>query len=500
MKWVVARVDTTWWWFGVAGIALGVGFVWPIFWWLVFLGVALFLLACSRTSSYAAVFWGGWLTGTTKLLFSIGWFWTTYPIVWIDLALGWFELPVIGFYWFTVSAAVGLSFALLANFLYFLKKQWSSWWLHVTPIAWLCAEILGALFFSLFTFGDGGTINTVFSFGMAGYQLAAHPVLLQLAQFGGVYILSLATVSVGVLLYRQCHLLATPRGWHWILGAGAILLGSSFITFPLGETEELSNTVAIVDTQFGGVDYFALSGEAREQVRVTALSEAVSAALATEAAYVVMPEDSRLVSRRLGPRQAFAEWRRLIGATDTVVIEAGRVPTSLSTNALRSMIYDPLTNSGFAVDKQFLVPQGEYMPQFYLSILSLLGMSEAVAQIKTKLTYQPGPYDSQGMFPAHVPGVLFCFEDADPLAVRRLLKERTAPFIAHPISHAWFHNPQSLWYQFDTMLKVQAVWNGVTIISAGNMVTGAKYSPRGLKEVPTSVAEGRWWTVRTTSW
>lgn len=135
------------------------------------------------------------------------------------------------------------------------------------------------------------------------------------------------------------------------------------------------------------------------------------------------------------------------------------------------------------------------MPYFYQFMLSVLGERKAVVEIKNKLSNQPGPIDKQIHLPTFVPGVMFCFESADPNAVRRLLQERDVPFIVHPVSHAWFHESKILWSQLDNMLKIQAIWNNKDIISAGNMSSGALYNKKGEIHYPEIKAEGESWRV-----
>jgi apolipoprotein N-acyltransferase len=94
------------------------------------------------------------------------------------------------------------------------------------------------------------------------------------------------------------------------------------------------------------------------------------------------------------------------------------------------------------------------------------------------------------------PGLLFCFEGISPTGVRQILEEREdTPFIAHPISHAWFHEPEEVWHQLDAALKVQAVWNDMTIASAGRHAKSKVYFPDGSIVVPEPVASGHYWEV-----
>jgi apolipoprotein N-acyltransferase len=485
-----------------SGLLLGVGFIEPTFWVLVFPGIALFIYAILAESSWQKAAWGGFLTFTIKALLAIVWFWTTYPIIWIDLSLGRAELPVVGFYWLTVGCFIGLGGLCGALVLYLLKSKLTSWFLFLTvPIVWLATEILGSFFFSLFTLGEGGTLNVVFSFGYVGYLLAEHPWLLPLASFGGVYLLTLVAVFGGTVFYSWLKKFAYQEKSKRLaaLVFFALALSAPFVSWPFVSSSlgEDKTTVAIIDTSFGGSEYFALPD--RETYRREQIIEALQAALATEAEYVVMPEDSRYVDPALTPSQAYSLFRFLQGDTEAVVVEAGRKPLT-DGSTLRATIYDGVEKKAYGVDKQYLVPQGEFMPYFYTKTLALLGASQAAETINDKLQYRPGPLASQKDLPKHLPGVLFCFASADPLAVHTLTKARSLPFIAHPISHTWFHEPVSMWHQFDTMLKIHAVWNNVPIVSAGNMVEGALFTKEGKKVVPQLVASGLSWQVSLVSW
>jgi apolipoprotein N-acyltransferase len=433
------------------------------------------------------------VAGTIKIGCALGWIWTTYPIEWIDLGLGSAELPIIGFYWLTLAVVVGLGSALTAGLFFVLRTQSARWWWGPAVVAgWLMGEVVGALCFSLFTWGEGGTVNALFSFGMVGNLLSEHQGLLQVARLGGVYALSALGVAIGVCLFCYRETLTPRRG---VVGVGVLtLLFVGTAPFSLGNNgRPLPGTVAIVDTQFGGGEFFAREDQA--VVKTQALEAAVAAAKEAGARYIIFPEGAHVVAAELTTPEGLHRFRSLYDNTESVVIESARVRSSLTGVSLRGRIYDERTQTSYTVDKQRLVPQGEFMPAFYVTVLSALGMREAVTTIEKKLDYRPGPYVSQADLPSYIPSVLFCFAEADPLSVRRFVSEREVPFIANPISHAWFHSPESLWWQYDAMRKIHAVWNQVPIVTAGNMSTGAWYTTRGEKILPRMVASGEYWTV-----
>ena len=270
-----------------------------------------------------------------------------------------------------------------------------------------------------------------------------------------------------------------------------------FTTLIADRMDKEKITVAIIDTTFGGEDFFSLSE--RDSYKREQIIEALAVALETEADYVVLPEDSRYLNPALAPERAYSFFRFEQGDPRAVVIEAGRVPDEAGA-VLRVSIYDGIEKKAYGIDKQYLVPQGEFMPYLYTTTLQFLGGGKTASALEAKLKYRPGPLYEQSKLPKHLPGVLFCFASANPLAVYDLIEERELPFIVHPISHAWFHSPDSLWQQLDVMLKIHAVWNNVPIVSAGNMVEGALYTEAGAKVIGETYARGASWRVSLVSW
>jgi hypothetical protein len=108
-----------------------------------------------------------------------------------------------------------------------------------------------------------------------------------------------------------------------------------------------------------------------------------------------------------------------------------------------------------------------------------------------------GSLTSQTEAASSTPGILYCFESVSPWGVKKIIQERgEVPFIAHPISHAWFNEPKILWKNLDSMLRVQAIWNQQYIVSAGGHVSGQVYTPQGKIRSPENIASGDNWTLR----
>ena len=121
------------------------------------------------------------------------------------------------------------------------------------------------------------------------------------------------------------------------------------------------------------------------------------------------------------------------------------------------------------------------MPYIYAAVLRMFGLSDIVSDIEQSLAYRPGPNREQAHHDVSVPRILFCFESINPLGVRTIIDTSTSsrPLVVHPLSHAWFTKPGILQQQLDTMLRIQARWNGVYIVSAGNKAPSNLYYPDG---------------------
>lgn len=482
-----------------AGVLLGIGFIFPLLWPLGLLGVALYAYALTETSTLKKVLLGSYLTWTMKAACAVVWFWSTYPIDWIDVSLGTAELPVIGVYWFTVSLFLGVGGVFFGVMYWYAKRFVSKALLGIVfALGWMMAEVIGSFGFSVGTYGAGGSLNSYFSFGYIGYLLANHPLLLPLAGIAGAYGLTFLAALFGYYLYFSHARVSRERLTKYVVLAVVILSLSTILPTPREAERETAGetTVAVVNTRFGG-DFFKRVD--KDEYKQSQVGQAVDKALALNPDYILLPEDSRFILSENEPPLAYRLFRFNTKDSDVIMVDTARTPLPNGRNTQRAVVYDGVNKKGFAVDKQYLVPQGEFMPYFYAVSLRLLGQEKVAQALGDRLSYRPGPFGSQAELPAEVPGILFCFEAADPRGVRRLLTERTVPFVAHPISHAWFHESEILWHHFDLMLKVQAVWNDTYIVSAGNMVEGALYTPEGKKVRTPIVATGEAFEVRVFS-
>jgi apolipoprotein N-acyltransferase len=405
------------------------------------------------------------------------------------------ELVLIALYWLTVSLFVGTSglvfgglYKLIAKVIkYSLSLQYA-----LLPILWVTAEVAGSYLLSIFTYGPGSIINGYFSLGYVGLLLAEHQHLLLLAKLGGVYFLSAIAVLFSVWLSRfLTKRVALVKLLIPISVFAVLLLSNRFPLFaPVTPSE--TTTVAVINIDFPVVEAFSrdhITDWLEEQ------DKALTAAVTSGAGYILTPEDARFFNQTNGPEQATAYFDFRHGNADVVIIDSSRVPGPEGA-VLQGLVYDSSNKQHFELHKKYLVPQGEFIPHFYNQLFRFLGFSYLIDELEQLLSYTIGPNTSQAQLPDHIPGVLFCFESSSGTGVRDLLKERPAvPFIAHPVSHTWFNEPDSLWSQLESSLQVQAVWNDVAIVSATQHGPSQMFLPTGRIETPQEIADGEYWSV-----
>lgn len=480
--------------YSVAGILLGVGFLFPALWVIGILGVVFLLKELLNETSIKKVLFGGGLAWFVKFLFVLGFYWSMYPIRWLPFDFGHGELWLIGLYWVTVALFLGtgglvLAASIQALKLFALHKQRISY--LTIPLIWVVSEIVGSFMLSLFTLGPGSELNTYFSLGYIGLLVAEHPMLLQFAHIAGVYSLSFLVVFLSVWLLN-IKLISSSKRNTWIAGFLFILWVSSFWSnFPPADKSELKS-VAVVSTSFPVQELFN-----RESVpQLKEMKEAsLSSALETKADYIIFPEDSRIFNQTTDINNEISIFNFLHSESSSVIVDSGRIGEE-GAGILQGLIFDSGTGKYATAHKRYLVPQGEFVPYIYEWFFRVIGFRELMDGVTDLVSYEIGANTNQSKLNQEYPGLLFCFESASATGVKSLLNERpNLPFIAHPVSHSWFHTPESFWSQLDSALQVQAVWNNVAIVSAGNHAPSKMFLPNGKIVIPETVDSGEYWSV-----
>jgi apolipoprotein N-acyltransferase len=181
---------------------------------------------------------------------------------------------------------------------------------------------------------------------------------------------------------------------------------------------------------------------------------------------------------------------------DVVLIDSSRVVDERGKTVVRGYIYDTENNKVYYIDKQYLAPQGEFMPYVVRAVLHFVPKSTWKQNILKQLSYETGEVNTLAETSTGLPNVLFCMESISPISVRQLLQKHPSTFIAHPVSHTWFSDSSILRQQLYHMLRVQSVWNGVPIVASGNMFDGYTVYPNGTRATGSLIEEEKYWTLR----
>lgn len=479
----------------IAGIALGIGFIVPPLAGLAVVGVVgcIYLIEWAKNLWWAGVYIG--IAWTIKSLCSILWFWAAYPISWITLTSPVTEIFIIFLHWMTGAlwlGAGGVFFGIGLKYIERVKILPRPLWYILVPVWCVVGELAGALTFSFIGLGPGSYLQTYFSFGFIGYLLGYSPFGIAIAPYGGVYTLTAIMASLGVFFFVVLKNRSYQIG---LVGLVGVIICAA-VPFSLPPTPSSNMSVISINTRF---DAYYLSNQAGQQGRVQTLETAVTEALVYNPQFIILPEDSRYLMSQFGSVQENSIVNKFLFTHPdgrSIIIDSGREDLLDGTSVLRAHLLDATNNQFLQFDKQYLVPQGEYVPALYGAAMHLFGYGPFVEKIEQNNSYRPGPFLQSETVPAHLPAILFCFESVRPDGVQSITHNRQVPFVAHPISHAWFHSSKVLWQQLDVMLQIQARQSGVPIVSAGNMVPGKLYLPDGTIETGELLVEGERYELR----
>lgn len=483
------------WWI-VGAFVYAAAFLHPLLWPAAVIGVAFFVKAIVGAGSVREVVGGSMFYGTIKAMGALSWLWYVYPVKTISLPPGALQLSIIGISWVTVSMAMGLAVVLCAVVQFVLLRR-DFRWIYFFPVLFTVSEVMSSFFHSVYSLGPGGSVNMYFSFGYLGNVLANFSPLLHLAVFGGVYAISLVGAVIALCIYVRLIAKATHHHvtiTNLLLLAIALLWITTVVLVARREPPAIDGSITAVTTRF---DRKLLSTQNGWTVKRKAILQSIRAAAQSETDVLVLPEDSRFTTGYETPQAALADLKKLPEQPHFTLYDSARTTTPEIGGGvvLRAYIYDVKNSNVYTTDKQYLVPQGEYVQYSVQWLLSKLGFNPLLKEMEALQAYRPGPYKDQSIFPADVPPVMFCFENTVPTKVRNLLRQKNSTsLIIHPVSHAWFSaEPTILDVALTNMLKIQAVWNNVYILQAGNMAESFLVHPNGSIQKGTMEARTQYW-------
>lgn len=475
-----------------SGLLLALSQVFPWLWWMFLPGVSLAILAVWWAVSWRQVLLIGLIVGTSKTFGGCLLFWYTYPLEWLGFDGGIIPAMIVFSHWFMTALFAGLGIMLALGGAYLLSSK-KVILFFTFPIIWVLGEILGSFFVSVWFLGKGSYLNAYLAHGYLGLPLANLDFLLPIASVTGIYGLTYVAVllSTGIVcsIYEK-------RVWPFFAFAFLlIILCGLFVKLP--GNESMNVNVLAVDLSFTAVSQQTFAGVQEKQVALKQALDVVPQAVkdSEERAIVLLPEDSRLTNIFGSVDNTMNYLQNIFNGKDILVVDSMRIDVSDTAAILRAFYYDIKEGRVYSIDKQFLVAQGEYVSYPFFSLAKIFGQNELLNKATRSQNYIPGPLSDYIGWPKDIPPIIFCFESSSAVSVLQQINKKESGLVLHPISHSWFNTPKAFWYQLDMMLRTQAVWNGVNVVTAGDMVESRVYRPDGSIEKGEIIGGGDKWRL-----
>jgi apolipoprotein N-acyltransferase len=395
----------------------------------------------------------GWLCGTVFYVVLLRWLDHTFlnysaipwPLTW---------LPIVA-----LAAYCGLYLGAVAGAVAWLRPRLGVGpALALAPPLWVVGEWLR------------GWLMGGFPWGLLGYSQAAQLPVIQIAELGGVYAVSLLIVVVNAAL---AGLLALGPRRAWPGAAAALILLVAALAFGVHAMARASvggaGSVEVAVIQ-PSIEQTIKWDPARHAQILDIYEQLTREAARARPAVVLWPETATTIYLR-GDPVLLDRLRRLSEEVGTPIL----VGSLDRRDGPRGQFLNSaflLTGQGITAkyDKIHLVPFGEYVP-----LAGLLGWVKSWAEFISEF----GTGDTETVFP--LPGAPFgtviCYEVIFPELFREFVAGG-ATFMANITNDAWFGETSGPWQHLGT-LPLRAVEHRVAIARAANTGVSAFVEPTG---------------------
>lgn len=444
------------------------GILFPVAWPLAPLGLAAFFAALLRAHTLRFVFLHGLIFGIATGGAGIWWFWDTLPLDWLGL-----KNPSVG--WMLVFLSWGpvtLMFALVTAF-----GSMALWSVRQLPFATILLALMWMLIeegrmwgFSFLTYAERGYLGPHFSSTSIGYPLAESSYLLQLAAFGGVFVLNFAAALFASVL---AYLMLRDKSSRLIPGAVALFIVAllPLVAPPAPPSKEpLTAALGYMNIPVG-----TIHAENQFENLLTQM-----AAQAPEASLFVLPEEKRLNSPFVeqADRQEFYE--TLFGEREVLVLSSNHVPAEPTGFNIFLWYENGRGELLHTYSKRFFMPGGEYMPHAMLAVFSLAPDSALTDFVNALPTKAPTPTPLTSVpLGSHQVGGIVCSDFLSPGLSRDLARVHGADILVNSANPAWFHDSQTLYDKTIQISKVHAVQGRSYFLQASNGSPSFAIDPYG---------------------
>jgi apolipoprotein N-acyltransferase len=410
-------------------------------------------LASAATRPARAALADGWLAGTVFYVVLLRWLDYTFlhysaipwPVTW---------LPIVA-----LAAYCGLYVGLVAGVTAWLRGRLGAGRaLALAPPLWVVGEWLR------------GHLMGGFPWGLLGYSQQAQLPVIQIAELGGVYAVSLLIMSVNAAL-AALVVLGPRRGWPGAAAAGVLLAAT--LGFGLqalakeGAAGGGSVEIAVIQPS---IEQTIKWDPARHAQILDIYEQLTREAARSKPAAVLWPETATTIYLRGDP--ALLERLRRLSEDVGAPLLVGSIDRREGPRGqfLNSAFF--LTGQGITAkyDKIHLVPFGEYVP-----LAGLLGFIKGWAEFISE--FGEGSTETIVPLPGAPFGTVICYEVIFPELFRGFVV-RGASFMANITNDAWFGETSGPWQHLGTV-SLRAVEHRVAIARAANTGVSAFVEPSG---------------------
>ena len=468
-------------------------------WFLVFIAlIPLFLFLTSEKIDSKKAFIGGIVCGIVFMGWLFVWLLATYPFDWLG-AIGAkkeavFVLLIILYIIQTIF--LGLFFG---GFSWTIKRFLSGsnrlYLILIIPVFWVIFEYIRAWGFGILYFSKESLLGPHWTFGNLAYAFYNRPSLIQIADLGGIYLISFLVVLVNTglfLLLKEWKrlnfsqiiillLILVLIGIGWT-GYGIYRLKKADFDKATDKCEYKSCEIGIVAVQTNFLSgtglnpYYSREAVFRELLKLfrNFKQERKNDALAQNIDIVVFPEGfglfsfagSKTVARYLlkdfwEPGQVFLENQKIIDESKGI--------------KSRLFYYDLEKESPLGYhDKRLLVPNGDFLPYLTRALMAVYSFRDSFQQ----RFYQKGELVEPIKTSKGAIGGTICSSILSP-EIHRQMTKKEAELLVVVSSDAPFHGNRNLLVQNLAMSKFRAVENRRYFIQATNMGYSFILDPKG---------------------
>jgi apolipoprotein N-acyltransferase len=412
---------------------------------------------CALTRPPREALGDGWLAGTVFFVLLLRWLDHTFrhysaipwPVTWLPIAA---LAAYCGLYTGLVCYAVGRLSARLGQ----------GWALAAAPALWVTGEWMR------------GWLMGGFPWGLLGYSQHLVLPVIQVAEIGGVYAVSLLLVAVNAaiaaLLVLGWRRTAPGLAGVALLVAGSLGFGWWMLSHEFGPATDRADRfvhIAVIQPSIEQGEKWDPSSQARTMATYEALTREAAKAkpaviLWPETAAPIFLRGDAVLLARLTTLSREIGVPVLVGSIDQLPGPGGQFLNSAF------LLGDQGITAKY--DKIHLVPFGEYVP-----LAGLLGFVRQWAEFISD--FAAGSRKTVFPLPGAPFGTVICYEVIFPELFRGFVAGG-AIFMANITNDAWFGRTSGPWQHLG-MLPLRAVENRVAIARAANTGISAFVGPDG---------------------